>query len=269
MLDPIIIHTLDAPELEPYRTLRRPLDHQRRGIFVAEATKVVERLLRSPLEVLSCLLTPEWLTEFTPLLEARSPRPSLYVAEKPVLEKIVGFHLHQGAMAVARIPKPVALEELAAPLADPLLLVALDGMANAENVGVLVRNCAAFGVDGLIVGETSSSPYLRRAVRNSMGTVFAMSIVHVDDLAASLQRLEKQFAVRAIAAHPAGTHAASASLRAPRKCLVFGSEGLGVSPPVLKACSLHVSIPMAPGVDSLNVASASAVLLYEAVRSRP
>ena len=269
MLPHISITSLEIPALAPYRTLRRPVDHEKLGIFVAEGTKVVERLLASPLEIISCLLTHEWLVAFESLLRKRSALPELYVGDKALLEQIVGFHLHQGAMAVGRIPAPSSIDDLAGDISKPVLLVALDGMTNAENVGVLVRNCAAFGVDALIVGETSSSPYLRRAVRNSMGTVFALPVVHSEHLAATLTDLSGRYRVRTIAAHPAASgKSVERSLREDRLCLVFGSEGHGLSGSVLDACSMHVSIPMASGVDSLNVASATAVFLYEATRGR-
>ncbi|TLY28322.1 MAG: hypothetical protein E6K56_10090, partial [Ignavibacteria bacterium] len=141
--------------------------------------KVVRRLLDSNLPVISLLLTEEWYEK----LLAGSPLPSrpmppniadasIFVAGKKLLESIVGFNLHQGIMAVAKMPADRSLEETLHNTSRPYLLVALDGLVSAENVGVVARNCAAFGVDAVISGETSSSPYLRRAVRNSMGAVF-------------------------------------------------------------------------------------------------
>lgn len=269
MLAHVLIDSLDVPSLEPYRTLRRPLDHQKRGIFVAEGAGVVRRLLESSLDIVSFLLTPEWLHEFEDLIRRRPTTPQVYVADKLLLEQIVGFPLHQGAMAVARVPVPVAAEDLVARSSGRLLLVALDGMTNAENVGLVVRNCAAFGVHGIIVGETSSSPYLRRAVRNSMGTVFRVPVISSGDLAQTLRDLARRFAVQTIAAHPGARHFTLDGFRAgPSCCIVFGSEGLGISQAVLDACAVQVAIPMANGVDSLNVASATAVFLYAMTRSR-
>jgi tRNA G18 (ribose-2'-O)-methylase SpoU len=258
---------LEASELRPYRTLRRPVEHQRQGIFVAEGEKVVRRLLESRLETLSVLMTPEWLRLYQPLLEARNML--VFIADKKHVEAIVGFHLHQGIMAVARIPDPGRLEDVLAAGTRPHLLVAVDGLANAENLGVLVRNCAAFGVGAFLVGETSSSPYLRRAVRNSMGTIFNLPVVHAANLAGTLEQLRATHGIRILAAHP---HAQEKRLQqaplADDCCLVFGSEGEGVSPEVLDVCDERVAIAMKEGVDSLNVASASAVFLYEAQRQR-
>jgi tRNA G18 (ribose-2'-O)-methylase SpoU len=261
--------SLDEIDLQPYRTLRRPLEHQRNGIFVAEGKKVVRRLLGSSLEVLTVLLTPEWLEEYRPLLEQRPDTLRVYVAPKPVVEDIVGYNLHQGIMAVARIPQPLTLQETLAGIRPPALLVAVDGLTNAENLGVLVRNCAAFNADAVLVGETSSSPYLRRAVRNSMGTVFDLPVVHLVSLADSLHELRSNHSVRVIAAHPHTEQAelSQASMKG-NCCIVFGSEGEGISASVLAACDELVAIPMREGVDSLNVASASAVFLYEAQRQR-
>ena len=269
MLPHVSIDSLDAPFLEPYRTLRRPLDHQKRGIFVAEGATVVRRLLESSLDIVSFLLSPEWLRDLEHLIRRRSTVPEIYVADKRLLEQIVGFPLHQGAMAVARVPIPETAEDLVARSAGVLLLVALDGMTNAENVGLVVRNCAAFGADGIVVGETSSSPYLRRAVRNSMGTVFQVPVVSSTNLAQTLRDLAHRFGVQTIAAHPGARRSIIDGWRVgPSCCIVFGSEGEGISQAVLDACTSHVAIPMANDVDSLNVASASAVFLYALTRSR-
>ena len=146
--------------------------------------------------------------------------------------------------------------------------MAADGLSNAENLGALVRNCAAFDAQALIVGETSSSPFVRRAVRSSMGTIFELPVVETSDLLQALADL-RQAGVRCVAAHP---HVAGRSLSqanfAGDCCLVFGSEGHGISRQVLAVCDEAVAIPMAETVDSLNVGSAAAVFLYEANRQR-
>jgi tRNA G18 (ribose-2'-O)-methylase SpoU len=263
------IVTLDERALEPYKTLRRPIEHERNGIFVAEGEKVVRRLLTSSLEVLSVLLTPEWLEEYRPILADHPGEYSVFVASKQLVETIVGYNLHQGIMAVAKIPALLTLPQAIAKSHRPALLVAVDGLTNAENLGVLVRNCAAFGVDALLVGETSSSPYLRRAVRNSMGTVFTLPVVRLDNLVETIRDLQSTYHMRVLAAHPHAERGAlhEASLSGDC-CIVFGSEGEGISEAVRTACDESVVIPMSRDVDSLNVASASAVFLYEVQRQR-
>jgi tRNA G18 (ribose-2'-O)-methylase SpoU len=237
-------------------------------MFVAEGEKVVRRLLKSTLAVNSVLMTPEWFEAFKPLLESRVAM-EVYIAPKNQLETIVGFPLHQGIMALGRVPSERSLSEMLTASPRPLFLVAIDGLTNAENIGVLVRNCAAFGVQAIIVGETSSSPYLRRAVRNSMGAVFQLPVIHVENLAETIRALRLKNDTFVLAAHPGGTVQLGSPLRLNGNCcIVFGSEGEGISAPVLNSCDSSFSIPMKNGVDSLNVGSASAVFLYEVSRQR-
>ncbi len=263
------VDTLDVPQLQPYRTLRRPQEHLKQGIFVAEGEKVVRRFLASDWPVLSLLLTPEWFDAVIPAIAVqRLGEAEIFVAKKNLLETIVGFPLHQGIMAVGKVPRERPLSETVASLRSPHLFVALDGLVHAENVGVVMRNCAGFGVDAVIVSSTSASPYLRRAVRNSMGGVFVVPVVHVEHLAQSLTWLKQQYGTRIIVAdaHAAQTlHDAELSGNI---CIVFGNEDSGVSAEVENAASSRVCIPMHNAMDSLNVASASAVMLYEARRRR-
>jgi tRNA G18 (ribose-2'-O)-methylase SpoU len=264
------VRTLDSSELQPYRTLRRAVEHIRQGIFVAEGEKVVRRLLESPIEVVSLLLTEQWLEDLRPALEGTSNgKVKVWIAPKELLEAIVGFHLHQGVMAIGKIPQPVKLDDVLQPSSSPLLLVALDGLTNADNIGVIVRNCTAFGVGALIVPKNSASPYLRRAVRMSMGAVFELPIVQVSRLPDTLKELRDRFGVRVIAADPKpdATSIKDADFHG-NVCIVFGSEGWGISDEVLSACSERVWIPIAHGTDSLNVATASGIVLFEAQRSR-
>lgn len=263
------ITSLDSPELQPYRTLRRSVEHMERGIFVAEGEKVVRRLLASKLTVLSLLITPERFDQLKRAQEiSQQAAFTVFLAEKAILETIVGYNLHQGIMAVAKVPEEPTLERLLNGISKPYLLVALDGLVNSENVGVIVRNCAAFSVDAILVGETSSSPYLRRAVRNSMGAVFQIPVIHAGDLAASLRDLAERHRTKVLATLPHGRSFIHQADLSGNVCLVLGNEGDGVSQRILDACSGHIAIPMSSGIDSLNVASASAVLLYEAVRQR-
>jgi tRNA G18 (ribose-2'-O)-methylase SpoU len=268
MLHVHTIDSLDLPELAPYRTMKRPVEHQRQGLFVAEGEKVVRRLLQSRFTVVSLLLHEKWLKQIEPLLRARAEEIHAYVADHAMLEQLTGFPLYQGLLAIGRIPARMAWEDILAGCARPYLFAALDGINNSENLGVLVRNCGAFGVQALIVGETSCSPFLRRAVRNSMGVIFELPVTEVDHLVATLERLRQQ-GVCCVAAHPRRDQRTLAKTDLTRDvCLVFGSEGHGLSAAVLAACDEAVAIPMQPGVDSLNVATASAVFFYEVNRQR-
>jgi tRNA G18 (ribose-2'-O)-methylase SpoU len=264
------IASLDLPELAPYRTLKLSHEHRARGIFVAEGDKVVHRLLASSLEIISVLVPEHRLPEYEPALRQRAEDnlTVFVVTEKQVLTALVGFEMFQGVMAVVKIPMAPSMDDLLRTTAPPRLFGAADGLSNAENVGALVRNCVAFGVQALIVGETTASPYLRRAVRNSAGTVFQLPVIESTNLIAALNHL-RQANVRCIAAHPHTDRRSLSEANFARDCcIVFGSEGHGISPAVLAACDEAVAIPMRPEVDSLNVASAAAVFLYEAQRQR-
>jgi tRNA G18 (ribose-2'-O)-methylase SpoU len=279
------IPSLDLPELAPYRTMRRPLEHERQGIFVAEGEKVVRCLLESHFTVFSVVLPEKWLDDFRPLLEARSEPIAVYLAEKKLLETLIGFSMFQGVLAVGKIPPPVSLDNILQNSPKPYLFVAVDALTNAENLGALVRNCVAFGVHALLVGETSSSPFLRRAVRNSMGTILQLPVIELAKLGQRHQFTTKPHitkltlveclkelrthGIRCIAAHPhTDKKFLSQADFSSDCCIVFGSEGDGISAPVLEACDEAVAIPMPPTVDSLNVGAAAAVFLYEVNRQR-
>jgi len=262
------IDSFDRPELQPYQTMRRQMAHREQGIFVAEGEKVVRRLLESKFGVVSALMPRRWLAELESLLNQRRETVRVFIAEKALLETLTGYSMYQGLLAVGRIPTQIPLEQILDGSPRPHLLVALDALSNAENLGALVRNCAAFETQALIVGETSSSPFVRRAVRSSMGTVFQLPIVETPNLIRSLNTLRER-GVRCLAAHPHVEKRTLSDADFTRDCcIIFGSEGHGISESVLALCDDAVAIPMPPTVDSLNVGSAAAVFLYEARRQR-
>jgi len=264
------IGDLDHPELQPYKTLKRTVEQERLGLIIAEGRHVVERLLDSGLEVISLLMDEAWLEKLRHRLQAdRFSETKVFVGPGKVIAGIVGFPLHQNLMAIGRRGPDAGLEGLLE--APPhSLLVALEGITDAENMGMILRNCAAFEVGGLIVGPDSCSPFLRRSIRVSQGTALALRIHRAGNLYDALEELKANFHVRLIGTVPrGGTEDFSELLGEPdrRLCLVFGSEGAGLSTGALKLCEALFSIPMAPEVDSLNVANALAITLYEAVRT--
>jgi tRNA G18 (ribose-2'-O)-methylase SpoU len=268
ILDIQRVASLEVPELKYYLTLKQVEEHERDGILVAANIKVVKRLLASRFMVVSALVTPEWLAKLEPQLRARPEEIRVYVAEPKLLETITGYKMHQGALAVAKIPPLPDFAALLESSPRPLLLAAVEGIASAENLGAVVRNCAAFGAHFLIVGETCGSPFQRRAVAGSMGTIFEQPVVRVENLVAALEKLRAQ-GVRCLAAHPrADAKKLSAVDLRGDCCLVFGAEGPGLTPAALASCDDMVEIPMPSHMNSLNVAVATGVFLYEATRQR-
>lgn len=249
--------------------MRRPKEHRERGIFVAEGEKVVRRLVQSNLKIISMLLTEEWSEKYLPLVKNREIEEGIYVGERRLLEEIVGYRLHQGIMAIGRVPQQTNVFQNKKNSDEARLLVALDGIANSENMGVIARNCAAFGVDAIIVGETSCDPYLRRSVRNSMGTIFGLNVMNSEDLLDTLEGLRNRFGTKLIAAHPQEGSASITEVDLTEDvCLIFGSEGEGISRRVLEKCDLKLTVPMKNEVDSLNVGTSVGVVLYEVSRQR-
>ena len=258
--------TAEHDALTPFKTLRRSDGNVPEGCFIGDGRKVVRRMLESDVRLRTVVLTEKWLEFFKPAL-ARRTEPDLQVllVGREVVDGIIGYKVHQGVMALAEIPKPPRLEDLT--VSNPLI-VALDGVADAENVGAIVRTCAAFGVTGLIVGPQTCSPWVRRAVRVSLGGVLRVPTLVSDDLPATLRALEGK-GVASYAAHIHGENRASweTDLAKPT-CLVLGGEADGVTEPVIAACRHVVFIPMSPGWDCLNVTASAAALLYEATRAR-
>ncbi|MBI5383834.1 MAG: RNA methyltransferase [Verrucomicrobia bacterium] len=264
------ITSFDLPELQPYRTMQYQFEHRQQGIFVAEGEKVVRRLIESSLPVVSVMLPAKWLADYQRLLGPRAASEDIrvFVGEKKLLEQLSGFSMYQGVLAVGKVPPPPDLDRLLREGPRPLLFVATEAMSNALNMGALVRNCAALGAQALLVSETCCSPFIRRAVRASMGTIFRLPALELPSLAEGLRVLRSR-GLRLIAAHPHTDRRTLAQADFTGDCcVVLGSEGQGITPAVLALCDDLVAIPMPPDVDSLNVASASAVFLYEVARQR-
>lgn len=236
-----------AEDLELFSRLRERRCPE--GHFIGDGIRVVRRML-SRRAAVKILCTEEWAGKL-----AVPPEVDVRVAPRERLNEIVGYRLHQGVMALGRIPEP------GPPRGS--LLVALDGLENAENVGSVLRTCAAFGADGILVGPGTASPWLRRAVRVSLGAPLQVPIHPVDDLAAAIRPLN------AYAAHIHGERRPYTSIDYTGPCcLVLGGEAYGVSDEVIRACRGVIAIPMAEEWDCLNVASSAAVLLSEVRRQR-
>ena len=239
-----------------------------RGLYLAESEKVIRRALAAGHRPRSFLLGRRWLTDLADLVErAESRSVPVYVASAAVIEAMTGFHLHRGALASMHRPRLVAPEVL---LRDASRVVILEDMVDHTNVGAVFRSAAALGVDAVLVTPRCADPLYRRAVRVSMGTVFQVPWTRLDPWPGGLQVLaEGGFTVAAFALADGATSLDDLVSEPPaRLAMIFGAEGDGLSRLVVRDADLVVRIPMAPGVDSLNVAAASAVAMW-ALRPPP
>lgn len=269
-VDVVEIDDPDDPRLDDFRDLsradRRPDRPGGRGLVIAEGVVVVRRLLQSRYPVRALLgvrrrveeLLPDLTTTVTPWSPAAGAAVPAYVASAEVMARAVGFHLNRGVLATA--------DRAAFPPADELLRTArtvavLEGVGDHENLGALFRSAAALGVDAVLLGEGCADPLYRRSVRVSMGTVLFVPFAPLDGWPdAAFDRL-REFGFRTVALTPAGERTLrTAGLDdVPRVAVLLGSEGPGLTDAALAAADVRVRIPMARGVDSLNVATAAAV----------
>ncbi|MDD5428746.1 MAG: RNA methyltransferase [Candidatus Omnitrophica bacterium] len=268
-LNIVEIQNLDDPRLAAYSSLKgKKLEKD--GIFIAEGEKVVRSMFESGCRVASCLTSNSAAARYKTLLAVLAKRGAdIYAASDEVIENIIGFRFHKGIMAVGHCPEKLTISDALKAVKPPLFLVALDSVNDPQNVGLITRNAAAFGVRALIVDGATYDPYYRKAVRVSMGTIFGLPVCYEKDIAKSLSVLKKKYGVRVIAATPGKSARDIAKVKLSGNiCFVFGNEDRGVSRKILNMADEKVRIPIKGGVDSLNVASACAICLHEVSRGR-
>ena len=255
------IDSLDDPRVELYRNLK-DRDLARRGdFFLAEGEFIVRRLLASEYACESVLVEPH---RAEALAEEAGPDVPIYVVRPELLNGVIGFAFHRGALAIGRRKAAPGLGEIAASPAGgrPMVLV-IPQIHNSENLGAIIRSAACLGVTGMLLGERCSDPFWRRTLRVSMGGVFSLPIRMSSDLHADLETLrgELGFTVAATTLDEAATMLPDED-RPARLALMLGSEDRGIAAHWLKHCDRLVTLPMSAGMDSLNVAMAAAVFLY-------
>jgi len=265
----IAITDPDDPRLSAYNSLKGK-ELEKDGIFIAEGEKVVRSMIRGGCQIASSLTARGAITKYRSLLAILAKRGApVYVASDELIEEIIGFRFHKGIMAIGYCPKKITIANALKAHKDPLFLAALNAINDPQNVGLIARNAAAFGVHALIVDNATYDPYYRKAVRVSMGTIFRLPVCYEDDLGASLVRLKKKYDMRIIAATPGKGASDIAKVKLSGNiCFVFGNEDKGISRRILNIADAKVRIPISKTVDSLNVAGASAICLYEASRRR-
>lgn len=241
--------------------LRRVLEPER-GLYLAESAKVIERALGAGHQFRSLLLTPRWVTDLADLvLRALSEGAPVYVMDPALTQEVTGFRVHRGAMAAMQRP---VLPTLAAVLAGARRVAVLEDIVDHTNVGAVFRSAAALGVDAVLVTPRCADPLYRRSVRVSMGTVFQVPWTRIEPWPAGMDALrEAGFTVAALALREDGVSLGELAAHPPQRlALVLGTEGDGLGARTIAHADLAVRIPMTAGVDSLNVAAASAVAFW-------
>jgi tRNA G18 (ribose-2'-O)-methylase SpoU len=261
------VETVEDPEdprLADYREIRDAERRRRDGTFIAEGRQVVRRLLSAGrYRVRSALVTPPALHALGEALAAAGV--PTYLVRQDVVEAVVGMEFHHGCLAAGeRGAEPTAEAVLAEVLSERL--VVLEGLGDSSNVGALFRNALAFGVGAVFLAPGTADPLYRKAIRVSSGATVALPFARLADWPRDLGRLrDAGYTVLALTpradAVDIGELGAGRPLPA-RQALLLGTEGRGLSAEALAAADLQVRIPMAPEMDSLNVAAAGAVALH-------
>ena len=258
----IEIKDFSAPELDVYARLSEAqLLHYYEpngGLFIAESPKVIERALDAGCKPVSLLLEPKHITGEATGIIARCGDIPVYTAELDVLTQLTGFQLTRGVLCVMHRPELPSIKDACA---GARRIAVLENVMNPTNIGAIFRSAAALNIDAILLTPACSNPLYRRASRVSMGTVFQVPWTYIEDI----QLLhELGFKTAAMALCDDSVSIDDARLHAEEKlAIVLGTEGDGLATSTIADCDYTVKIPMSHGVDSLNVAAASAVAFWE------
>ncbi|MFB2556115.1 TrmH family RNA methyltransferase [Herbiconiux liangxiaofengii] len=262
---PVIpIDSLDRPELADYAGLTdvamRRLLEPAGGLYLAESSKVIERAVAAGHRPRSVLLQQKWLPDLEWLVQ-RFPEVPVFVADDALLEQLTGFAMHRGALAAMHRPVLPDPRDL---LRDARTVVVLEDIVDHTNVGAAFRSAAGLGADAVLITPRCADPLYRRSVRVSMGTVLQVPWTRIGEWSEAGPLLhDAGFTIAALALDEHSVPLPQFTRDLPeRVAVVLGTEGDGLSRRALAAADVRVEIPMLHGVDSLNVAAASAVALY-------
>ena len=249
------------PRIAGYANIRERDLVGRQGLFVAEGEVILGVLLtRSRHEPISILLAEKRVAALQPLIAAVPDTVPVYAARQAVMDRIAGFHMHRGVLALGRRGPPLAAEALLAKAGPRAIVLCLFGIANHDNVGGIFRNAAGFGAAAVILDGASCDPLYRKAIRVSVGGTLMVPfarLAQADDAVEILRR----HGFEALALTPRGTVRLDSAERGRRLAVLLGAEGSGL-PPEIEARATTVRIPMAADFDSLNVATTSGIVLH-------
>ncbi|MEV5002233.1 TrmH family RNA methyltransferase [Nocardioides sp. LML1-1-1.1] len=262
MAELVEITSAGDPRLADYRDLRdvelRKHLEAEHGLFLAEGEKVVRRALEAGFTARSFLMAPRWLDGLADVLD-RSDAPC-YVLSESLAEEVTGFHVHRGALA--------SLERRPLPSVDAVLdgarsVLVLEDLVDHTNVGAILRSGAALGFDAVLLAPRCADPLYRRAIKVAMGAVFSLPWTRLPDWYDALPALSARgYTTVALTLAPDAVPISEAVAGLDRVALVLGSEGHGLSPRWEQSADRRAIIPMTAGIDSLNVAAATAVACY-------
>lgn len=269
----MIIEVTDIhhPGLDPYvrltdNQLRSRLEPEK-ALCIAESTKVIRTALKQGYTPVSFLMEKKHIEGQAADILSQYPELPIYTGERDILSALTGYTLTRGILCALKRPSPPSLSTICK---EARRIAVLDGIVDATNIGAIFRSAAALGMDAVVLTETCCDPYIRRAIRVSMGTVFQVPWCYLpdtesDDKAGGLSAVTKAgFKTVAMALTPESVALDDPLLKAePKLAIVLGAEGDGLSRETISGCDYSVRIPMRHGVDSLNVAAASAVAFWE------
>jgi tRNA G18 (ribose-2'-O)-methylase SpoU len=249
------------PRVAPYLAVRERDLVGRRGEFIAEGEVVLRVLLGGArCRASSLLVAQNRLARLRPLVRDLDESVPIYLASPSVMDAVVGFHIHRGVLAHGERPRDPGAEALLAGLGPSALALCLFGISNHDNMGGLFRNAAAFGAGAVLLGPDCCDPLYRKAIRVSVGAALKVPFARLADGEDAIALLARA-GFTPLALSPSGG-ARLAQVERPARCaLLLGAEGPGLPAGLLKRAR-KLSIPMAAGWDSLNVAAASAVALH-------
>ena len=270
---PNIIEITDfhAPELDPYarltqNQLRNRLEPEK-GIFIAESPKVIDRALDAGYKPVSLLMERKQITGPAAGILSRCGDAPVYTADREMLAALTGFELTRGVLCAFRRPAPRPVEELCK---NARRVAVLEGIVDSTNVGAIFRSAAALNMDAVLINPSCCDPLCRRAVRVSMGTVFQVPWGQLGETPADwpekgmdlLRSLGFKTAAMALSDRSVSIDDEQLA-KEPKLAIVLGTEGDGLAAGTIASCDYTVRIPMSHGVDSLNVAAASAVAFWQ------
>ncbi len=263
----VTISDINAPELTVYASLTETQLKKEQNIFIAESVKVIDVALDQGLEPISFLMEERQIEGIGKALIERCPATPVYTAPREVLSSLTGFELTRGLLCAMRRPEIPSLNEV---LRGAKRVAVLERLSDAVNVGAIFRSAAALGIDAVLLFHNCAEPLNRRTVRVSMGSVFLVPWAFFDknDCPTPSDAVEylksKGFATAAMALKDNSFSVDDLALKSAKKLALFlGAEGDGLSAQTIDACDYTVKIPMHHNVDSLNVAAAAAIALWE------